>query len=41
MTPDRLEVACQMLATGGYTVSAVAEALGVSRKTIYRHLKSA
>jgi DNA invertase Pin-like site-specific DNA recombinase len=38
MTADKLAIARQMMASGDYTVSAIASALGVSRKTIYRHL---
>ena len=38
MTPEKLAVARQMHASGVHTVSAIATTLGVSRKTIYRHL---
>jgi len=38
MTPLKIRKARQMYAAGEYTVEAIAETLGVSRKTIYRHL---
>ena len=39
MTPDKIATARQMLDTGDYTVAAVAEVVGVSRASIYRHVK--
>jgi DNA invertase Pin-like site-specific DNA recombinase len=38
LTGHKLEVAREMYASGQYTVAAIAEALGVSRASIYRHL---
>jgi DNA invertase Pin-like site-specific DNA recombinase len=38
MTPDKIKVARQMYDSREHTVEAIAKALGVSRKTIYRHL---
>jgi DNA invertase Pin-like site-specific DNA recombinase len=38
LTGDRLQVAREMYCSGQYTVVAIAEALGVSRASIYRHL---
>jgi len=39
MTPEKITVARQMYATREHTVEAIAKTLGVSRKTIYRHLE--
>jgi DNA invertase Pin-like site-specific DNA recombinase len=38
MTPQKVEVARQMYASREHTVEEIAETIGVSRKTIYRHL---
>ena len=38
MTDHKLQVAQEMYVSGQYTVAAIAEALGVSRASIYRHL---
>ena len=38
MTPEKVKVARQMYDTREHTVEAIAKTLGVSRKTIYRHL---
>ena len=38
MTPEKVAVAQSMLASGKHTVQAIATTLGVSRKTIYRHV---
>ena len=38
MTPDKIKVAKQMLATGEYTMAEIAAVLGVSRASIYRAL---
>lgn len=40
MTADKIKVARQMYQAGEHTVEAIAETLGVSRKTIYRHLEA-
>src|ERR1017187_1784158 len=39
MTPDKVKVARQMYDAKEHTVEAIAKTLGVSRKTIYRHLE--
>ena len=39
MTPEKVKVARQMYASREHTVEAIAQTLGVSRKTIYRHLE--
>jgi DNA invertase Pin-like site-specific DNA recombinase len=39
MTPDKIKVARQMYDAREHTVEAIAKTLGVSRKTIYRHLE--
>lgn len=39
MTADKIKVARQMYKTKDHTVEAIAKTLGVSRKTIYRHLQ--
>jgi DNA invertase Pin-like site-specific DNA recombinase len=39
MTPDKVKVARQMYRSKDHTVEAIARTLGVSRKTIYRHLE--
>ena len=39
MTPDKVKVARQMYQSKEHTVDAIVKTLGVSRKTIYRHLK--
>ena len=41
MTPDKVKVARQMYDAREHTVEAIAQTLGVSRKTIYRHLDPA
>jgi DNA invertase Pin-like site-specific DNA recombinase len=41
MTPEKVTVARQMYASREHTVEAIARTLGVSRKTIYRHLAPA
>jgi DNA invertase Pin-like site-specific DNA recombinase len=38
MTAHKLRVAQEMYRSGHYTVAGIAEALGVSRASIYRHL---
>ena len=38
LTGDKLQVTREMYCSGQYTVAAIAEALGVSRASIYRHL---
>ncbi len=38
MTPEKIKVARQMYDSREHTVEAIAQTLGVSRKTIYRHL---
>src|SRR5664280_629709 len=39
MTPDKVKVARQMYDSREHTVEAIAKTLGVSRKTVYRHLE--
>ena len=39
MTPEKIAVARQMYDSREHTVEAIAKTLGVSRKTIYRHLE--
>ena len=39
MTPQKVAVARQMYDSKEHTVEAIAKTLGVSRKTIYRHLE--
>jgi len=39
MTPEKTKVARQMYDAREHTVEAIAKTLGVSRKTIYRHLE--
>ena len=41
MTPDKIKVARHMYDAKEHTVEAIAQTLGVSRKTIYRHLEPA
>lgn len=41
MTPEKVKVARQMYDSKEHTVEAIAKTLGVSRKTIYRHLTPA
>ena len=41
LTGHKLQVAREMHASGQYTVAAIAQALGVSRASIYRHLTAA
>jgi DNA invertase Pin-like site-specific DNA recombinase len=41
MTPDKVKAARQMYESKQYTVAAIAQALGVSRSTIYAHLARA
>ncbi len=38
MTPEKAKVARQMYDSKEYTVQSIAKTLGVSRKTVYRHL---
>ncbi len=38
MTPDKTATARQMYESGDYTWYAIAEVVGVSRSTVYRHL---
>lgn len=38
MTPDKTATARQMYESGDYTWDAIAEVVGVSRSTVYRHL---
>ena len=40
MTPDKVKVARQMYESREHTVEAIASTLGVSRKTVYRHLST-
>jgi DNA invertase Pin-like site-specific DNA recombinase len=40
MTPAKLRIARQMLATGEHTISEIAATIGVGRGTVYRHLDS-
>jgi DNA invertase Pin-like site-specific DNA recombinase len=40
MTADKLRVARELYGSGQYTVAAIATTLGVSRASIYRHLRS-
>lgn len=39
LTPDQVAVVQAMHATGAHTVSAIAAVVGVSRATVYRHLR--
>lgn len=39
MTPEKIATAQQMFDSGGYTVAAIAEVVGVSRASIYRHIR--
>ena len=39
MTPEKLAVARSMYDSGEHTVAAIADVVGVSRASIYRHLK--
>ncbi len=41
MTPYKVAVAREMYASRQYTVAAIANTLGVSRASIYRHLPAA
>ena len=41
MTPQKLQVAKQMYDSRKHTVAEIADAVGVSRASIYRHLTSA
>jgi DNA invertase Pin-like site-specific DNA recombinase len=41
MTPEKVTVARQMYDSKEYTVETIAKTVGVSRKTIYRHLSPA
>ena len=38
MTPEKVKIAREMYVSREYTVEAIAETIGVSRKTVYRHL---
>ena len=38
MTPEKVKVAREMYDSKEYTVEAIAKTIGVSRKTVYRHL---
>ncbi len=40
MTEDKLRVAQEMYDSNKHTIEAIANTIGVSRKTIYRHLDS-
>ena len=40
MTPEKVGIARQIQGAKEHTVEAIAKTLGVSRKTIYRHLGS-
>ena len=40
MTPDKIKVARDMYESKQFTVDAIAKTIGVSRKTVYRHLAS-
>jgi DNA-binding phage protein len=40
MTPEKLDVARRMYDSKEHTVEAIAATVGVSRKTIYRHLSA-
>ena len=39
MTPQKVKVARQMYASQEHTVEEIAKTIGVSRKTVYRHLE--
>jgi DNA invertase Pin-like site-specific DNA recombinase len=39
MTADKLRVAWELYGSGQYTIAAIATTLGVSRASIYRHLR--
>ncbi|MFL6192193.1 MAG: helix-turn-helix domain-containing protein [Actinomycetes bacterium] len=39
LTGHKLQVAQEMYDSGQYTVAAIPETLGISRASIYRHLK--
>jgi DNA invertase Pin-like site-specific DNA recombinase len=41
MTDEKVKVARQMYASKEHTVEAITKTLGVSRKTVYRHLAPA
>jgi DNA invertase Pin-like site-specific DNA recombinase len=41
LTPDKLVIAQQMHATRNHTMQAIADVVGVSRATLYRHLNDA
>ena len=41
MTPEKVKVAREMYESKEFTVEAIAETIGVSRKTVYRHLAPA
>ena len=38
MSPDTMKVARELYASKEHNVEAIAETIGVSRKTVYRHL---
>jgi len=40
MTAEKIKIARQMYDSREHTVEAIAKTLGVSRKTIYRHLSA-
>jgi DNA invertase Pin-like site-specific DNA recombinase len=40
MTPEKVSVAREMYASRDYSVAAIAQTIGVSRATIYRHLQA-
>ena len=40
MTPDKIKVARQLYQAKELTVEEIAKTIGVSRKTVYRHLES-
>lgn len=39
MTDDKIATVRQMYASSDYTISAIAEVVGVSRATVYRHIE--
>ncbi len=39
MTADKIATVRQMYASNEYTISAIAEVVGVSRATVYRHIE--
>ena len=41
MTPEKIKMARKLYDSKEYTVESIAKELGVSRKTVYRHLGDA